>query len=105
MRKMVNISEAFSPEGFKKVKVGNVYTFNFNAWTNKEEKTSYRVKHKLNNLKILWAEEAHLMTEDEFAEKLGVSKDNIEAEKQFREDEKQIKKLKKFLDDKEPDKV
>jgi len=64
--KYVDISEAFTPEGFKELKVGQVHTFKFNALTGKKVNTDYKVMLKIRGGKKVWAKIVDLMTEEEF---------------------------------------
>lgn len=64
--KWVDISEAFTPEGFKQLSVGQVHTFNFNALTGEKEKTDYKITLKVRGGKKVWARIVNLMTEEEF---------------------------------------
>jgi len=68
--KYVDISEAFTPEGFKTLRVGQVHTFNFNALTGKKEKTSYKIMLRIRGGKKVWARIVNLMTEEEFEKEL-----------------------------------
>jgi len=64
--KYVDISEAFTPEGFKDLRVGQVHTFKFNALTGKKTKTDYKITLKVRGGKKVWARIVDLMTEEEF---------------------------------------
>lgn len=68
--KYVDISEAFTPEGFKELKVGQVHTFKFNALTGKKVNTDYKIMLKIRGGKKVWAKIIDLMTEEEFIKKV-----------------------------------
>lgn len=68
--KWVDISEAFTPEGFKALRVGQVHTFKFNAHTGKKENTDYKITLKIRGGKKVWARVVDLMTEEEFVKEV-----------------------------------
>ena len=47
--KYVDISEAFTPEGFKDLRIGQIHTFKFNTLTSKKTKTDYKITLKVRN--------------------------------------------------------